>query len=148
MKKSTRKQILTIIIMLAFLGSSITYAFISAFPSANQVQANWAAQLVITIFNEQQIIPADIGFTNETKASLFTINSDGIIYKTGTENATLGSFFKTWGQNFNSTCVLDYCNNQNNTMMMFLRSGNSWIANSEYGNYVIKNGDVIWIDYR
>jgi len=147
-KNSTKKQIITIFILVAFLGSSLTYALISAFPSENQVQTNWAAQLVITIFGEQYTIPADIGVTNETREKLFTVNSNGIIYKTGTEDATLGEFFKIWGQDFNSTCIIDYCNNQNNTMMMVLRSGNDWVANSEYDNYVIKNGDVIWIDYR
>jgi len=147
-RNSTKKQIFTIIILIALLGSSIAYALISAFPSGNQVQTNWAAQLVITIFGEQYTIPADIGFTNETRAKLFTINSDGVIYKTGTEDVTLEDFFKIWDQNFNSTCIIDYCNNANNTMIMFLRSGNNWVANTEYQNYVIKNGDVIWIDYR
>jgi hypothetical protein len=33
-------------------------------------------------------------------------------------------------------------------MKMYLHSGNNWVANSEYENYVIKNGDIIWIDYR
>lgn len=148
MKNSTKKQILTILILIAFLGSSITYALISAVPSNNQVQTNWAAKLVITIFGEQQEIPADIGVTNETRAKLFTINSDDMIYKTGEEDATLGDFFKEWGQNFNSTCVLDYCNSGNSSMMMFLRSGNDWVANTEYEKYVIRNGDIIWIDYR
>lgn len=148
MKKSTKKQILTLIILFVFSGSVVTYALISAVPSENQVQTNWAARLIITIFNEQYTIPANIGVTNETRTKLFTINSDGIIYKTGTEDATLGDFFKEWDQNFNSTCIIDYCNNQNNTMMMFLRSGDSWVANTEYENYVIKNQDIIWIDYR
>jgi hypothetical protein len=147
-KKSTKKQVLTLLLIVAFLGSSIAFALISAFPSQNQPQTNWSAQLVITIFGNQYTIPADIGVTNETRTNLFTINSDGIIYKTGTEDSTLGDFFKTWGKNFNSTCILDYCNNQNNSMKMYLHSGNNWVANSEYENYVIKNGDIIWIDYR
>jgi hypothetical protein len=148
MNKNTKKKIITILILLAFLGSSMAYALISAFPSENQVQTNWAAKLIITIFGEQYNIPADIGVTNETREKLFTINSDGVIYKTGTEDVALKEFFDIWGENFNSTCIIDYCNNQNNTMMMFLRSGNNWVANSEYENYVIKNGDIIWIDYR
>ncbi|OGI12266.1 hypothetical protein A3K64_02985 [Candidatus Micrarchaeota archaeon RBG_16_36_9] len=147
MNKTRKKQIITVFILVAFLGSSITYALISAFPSED-TQVNWAAKLVITIFNDQYTIPADIGVTNETRAKLFTINSDGIIYKTESEDATLGDFFSIWNNNFNSTCILNYCNDQNNTMMMFLSSGDNWVANTEYDKYVIKNGDIIWIDYR
>jgi len=148
MRSSTKKRIITIIILVAMLGSSITYAIISAVPSQNEVQANWGARLIIVIFGEQSTIPADIGVTNETRTKLFTLNSDGIMYKTGTEDATLGDFFKIWGENFNSTCILDYCNNGNSSMVMYVFQNGKWIQNSEYENYVIKNGDGIMVDYR
>lgn len=148
MRDSTKKQIITIIILVAMLGSSITYAIISAVPSQNETQLNWGARLIIVIFGGQYTIPADIGVTNETRTKLFTLNSDGMIYKTGTEDATLGDFFKIWGENFNSTCILDYCNNENSSMMMYVFQNGNWIQNSEYENYVIKNGDSIMVDYR
>jgi hypothetical protein len=144
MKKSTKKQIFTIIILIAFLGSSLAFAINYAIPSGNQVQANWRAGLSIVIFNDLYPIPADIGVKNETYDKLFTLNSDGIIYKTGEESATLGEFFKIWGENFNSTCILDYCNNENNSMRMYVNN----IENFDYELYSIKNNDFILIDYR
>ncbi len=144
MKKSTKKRIFTIITLFAFLGSSVTYAIMSAIPSQNQIQANWRAKLAIVIYGELYPIPADVGVTNETRSKLFTINSDGIIYKTGEESATLGEFFEIWGENFNSTCILDYCNNENHSMRMYVNN----VENFQYENYVIKNGDFILIDYR
>jgi hypothetical protein len=144
MRSSTKKQVITIIILVAMLGSSVTYAIISAFPSSNQVQSNWKALIAIVIFNEQYLIPADIGVTNQTTAKVFTINSDGIIYKTGTEDVTLKDFFDEWGQKFNSTCIIDYCNNANNSMRMYVNNKESM----DYELYIIKDGDFILIDYR
>jgi hypothetical protein len=144
MKNSTKKQIMTIIILIALLVSSLAYAIISAVPSSNQVQHNWGAQIAIVIFNEQYLIPADIGVTNQTTAKVFTTNSDGIIYKTGTEDVTLKDFFDEWGQKFNSTCIIDYCNTNTSSMRMYVNNKESM----DYELYTIKNGDFILIDYR
>lgn len=145
MKKSTKNKVFTIIILLALLGSSLAYAIVSSFPTQNQVQTNWRALLVIRTFGDVYPIPANIGIIdNQTRAKFFTINSDGIIYKTGEEDATLGEFFKIWGENFNRTCILNYCNNGNSSMKMYV----NYVENNEYGNYVIKNNNLIIIDYR
>jgi hypothetical protein len=144
MKNSTKKQIITIIILIAMLGSSIAYAIMSAVPSSNQVQSNWKALIAIVIFNEQYLIPADIGVTNQTTTKVFTTNSDGIIYKTGTEDVTLKDFFDEWGQKFNSTCIIDYCNTNTSSMRMYVNNK----ENKDYELYIIKNGDFILIDYR
>lgn len=144
MRKETKKQLLTILILVAFLGSSITYAIIAAVPSSNQIQSSWRAQIAITIFEEQYPIPADIGVTNQTTAKVFTTNSDGIIYKTGTDDVTLKDFFDEWGQRFNNTCILDYCNTNTSSMRMYVNNKES----TDYELYVVKNGDFIWIDYR
>lgn len=144
MKTSTKKQIITIIILVAMLGSSVTYAIIAAVPSSNQVQPNWGAQIAIAIFNEQYSIPADIGISNQTTAKVFTTNSDGIIYKIGTEDVNLKDFFDEWGEEFNSTCIMDYCNNANSSMRMYVNN----IESTDYELYIIKNGDFILIDYR
>jgi hypothetical protein len=147
MKKETKKQIATIFILIIFLGSSLAFALISAFPSENQVNT-WRAKLVIIIFGEQQQIPVDIGLTNQTKAKLYTLNSDGIIYKDVSEDANLGDFFQIWGKTFNSTCIFDYCNNANNSMRMYIYTGDKQVENYDYEYYVIQNNDIIVIDYR
>ena len=139
---------MTIIILFAFVGSSVAFALISAFPSENQVQADWGASIVIRIFNERYTVPAEIGVTNQSRAKLFTISPDGKIYKTGTEDANLGDFFKIWNETFNGTCILDYCNNENNSLMMYAWKDGKWTLNYEYENYVLKNGDTVLIDYK
>lgn len=147
MKKSTKQQIATVIILFIFLGSSLTYAIISAFPSQQQNNANWKAKLIIVIFGEQYPIPADIG-VNETKAKLYTLSSDDVIYKEGSEDATLGDFFQIWDKKFDSNCIFDYCNNANNSMKMYVYSGDKPVENFDYEYYVIQNNDIILIDYR
>ena len=126
-----------------FLGSSITYAIISALPQQNTV-SGWMAQLVIVIYGEQYPIPADIGYTNESQAKVYTTSTDGILYKSVNGDVTLKDFFDTWGKNFNSTCILDYCDTNTSSMVMFVNGK----LNSDYEYYIIQNRDVIVIDYR
>ncbi|NIO45098.1 MAG: hypothetical protein GTN36_06140 [Candidatus Aenigmarchaeota archaeon] len=144
MKKSTKKKIFAIFIVLAFLGSGLISAFLYTTPSQNQVQVDWGARLAITTFGDLYPIPAGVGVTNETTDKLFTLNSDGIIYKTGEESATLVEFFEIWGENFNSTCILEYCNTENHSMRMYVNN----VENFDYELYTIKNNDFILIDYR
>jgi len=143
MKRETKTRIITIFILLMFLGSSMTYAIISAFPSENTV-SGWRAQLVIVIFGEQYPIPTDIGYTNESQAKVYTTSTDGILYKSVKEDVTLKDFFGVWGKNFNSTCILDYCNTNTSSMVMFVNGK----GNSDYEYYIIQNNDIIVIDYR
>jgi hypothetical protein len=133
-----------------FLGSSLTFAIISAFPSG-QNTANWAAEIIIVINGNQYPIPSDIGIAgNETKGKIFTGNINGTIYKTVSDNVKLKDFFDTWGKTFNSTCVLDYCNTNTSSMKMYVwdYSNSKWVENYDYELYTINNNDVIMIDYR
>ena len=147
MKKSTKKQLISWIIILTFAGSIITTA-IAMFPSnssQNTVQSNWRAAINIVIDNQLYTIPAGVGVSqNQTTAKLFTINNDGIIYKTGEDDATLGDFFSIMGANFNETCILDFCNTNTSSMRMYVNN----VENFDYELYTIQNGDSILIDYR
>ena len=149
MKKETKRRIITIFILLMFLGSSLTYAIISAFPSGQANNSSWVARIVIVINGESYPIPADIGFiNNETKAKVYTVDTEGTIMKSVSEDVTLKDFFIVWNQTFNSTCILDYCNTNSSSMKMYVYQGNNKVENSEYELYTIKNNDVIIIDYR
>lgn len=150
MKRSTKKQIITIFILLVFLGSSVTYAIISAVPSGTAV-SNWRAQLAIVISEDIYPIPTDIGVSgNKTTGKVYTLSTDGILYKSVEGDVTLKDFFEAWNETFNSTCILTYCNTESNTtnvtstMAMFVNGK----INLEYENYVIQNNDQIVIDYR
>jgi hypothetical protein len=130
-----------------FLGSSLTYAIMFAFPSESNT-AGWRARIIIVINGEQHPISADVGVTNETKAKVYTGNTDGVISKSVSEDVTLKDFFDVWNKTFNSNCILDYCNTNTSSMKMYLWENNNWVENSDYELYTIKNNDVIMIDYR
>lgn len=152
MRKSTKKKMMGIFISFAFLASIITGAISFVLPSDNQ-QEVWAARLEIVVFNELQEIPAEVGVLNETRDKLFTLNYDNIIYKVSDEEAVLGEFFEIWGETFNSTCILDYCNSENHTMKMYVCSNcletyTSFTENKDYEFYRINNMDIVRIDYR
>lgn len=143
MKRETKNRIVTIFILLMFLGSSITYAIISAFPTES-TGSQWKAQLYIVIFGDQYTIPANIGYTNESVAKVYTMSAEGILYRNDSEDVTLKDFFNTWGKTFNSTCILDYCNTNTSSMAMFVNGK----ANFDFEYYKIQNNDTIIIDYR
>ena len=143
MKRATKNRIITIFILLMFLGSSITYAIISAFPGESTTSV-WRAQLVILVFGDQYPIPTDIGNTNESKSKVYTTSTDGILYKSVNDDVTLKDFFDAWGKTFNSTCILDYCKTNTSSMAMFVNGK----ENLDYEYYIIKNYDIIIIDYR
>lgn len=147
MKRATKNRIITIFIILMFVGSSLTFAIISAVPSG-QSAGGWKAGIIIVINGEQYPIPSDIGISNnETTGKVYTGNTDGVVYKTVPGDVKLKDFFDTWGNAFNSTCILNYCNTNTSSMKMYVWSG-KWIENYDYNLYVIKSGDNILIDYR
>lgn len=151
MKRSTKNRIITIFIILIFLGSTAAFSILSTFQTGNQNSANWAAKIIIVINGDQYSIPSDIGIAgNETKGKVFTGNINGTIYKTVSENVRLKDFFDTWGKTFNSTCVLDYCNTNTSSMKMYVwdYSNSKWVENYDYELYTINNNNVIMIDYR
>lgn len=143
MKKSTQKKIISIFIIFAFLGSSLTYAIISAFPTESQSET-WVARVSVVIFGELRTIPAGLGIENNETGRIYTLNYDNIIYKSTQDEVRLGEVFDLWGENFNSTCIMDYCNSGNNSMVMYVNG----VRNTDYELYLIQNQDNIIIDYR
>lgn len=138
MKKTRKKQIVTIALLVIFLGS--TFAMFQP----EEKKETWKVKLEIAIFGELHQIPSNVGVNGETKSKLYTFESDNVIYKTGEEDARLKEFFDIWGENFNSTCIFDYCNNENHSMKMYVNG----VENTDYELYVMKNNDIITIDYR
>jgi len=144
MKKSTKNQIITVFVLIIFLGSSLTFAIISAFPN-EQNSVNWAARIIIYINGEVYQIPSDTGIVNnETKAKVYTGNTQGIIFKTVSDDVTLKDFFDVWSKTFNSTCILEYCNTNTSSVMLYVNR----VENPDFELYKIKNNDIIEIDYR
>ncbi|MFH1229746.1 MAG: hypothetical protein V1678_04970 [Candidatus Aenigmatarchaeota archaeon] len=144
MKRTTKNRIASLFIGITFLISGFAYAIISAVPSGTG-STGWAAILVILVDGEQYPIPAETGYVNnETFSKLYTISTDGVLYKGVEGDVMLGEFFKAWNKTFNSTCVLDYCNTNTSSMMMFVNGR----QNLDYEYYIVKSQDQIIIDYR
>ncbi len=142
MKKTTKKQLFSLFLIVAFLGSTLTFALLNAFQ--DQEKDVWVARISILIFGKLETIPAQVGISNNKTQKVFTVAADNLVYKTVNEEATLKDFFEIWGENFNSTCVLEYCNNANSSLRMYVNNA----ENFEYEFYTIKDKDNIIIDYR
>ena len=59
-------------------------------------------------------------------------------------DAPIGAFFVIWGEQFDDTHILNKVANDDNEVVMFVNGQ----QNSDYENYVMKDGDVIEIEYR
>ncbi len=56
---------------------------------------------------------------------------------------TLGYFFKIWGKQFNSTCILDKCNGPDGTVKMTVNG----MPNADFDRYFMRDGDQIVITF-
>ena len=114
---------------------------------------HWHAQLNIIIDGKPLTIPANIGIKDNEHAVIHTHEPDNILHIEQFPNDTtmkIGYFFDIWAYQinktvtFNSSCILDRCNDRDD-MVIFTVNGE---RNEEYENYVIKDEDVIRIDYK
>ena len=137
MRTKTKKKIMAAVISFAFLASILTTAISFMVPTQNSNDV-WRAMVSVVIFNELQTIPAGLGIENNVTGDIYTLNSDNIIYKNTDRDITLKDVFNLWGEQFNSTCIMNYCNNGNNSMVMFVNG----VANTDYELYKIKNMDT------
>lgn len=121
----------------------------------DQVVANnglhWHPKLTIIIKGQKQELPANIGLgavhqkihTHDTDAKdgVVHIEAQGVVTKDDTK---LGNFFRIWGKDFNSTTILDKKNGQDGTVKMLVNGK----ENTEFENYMMKEGDNIEIRYE
>ncbi len=114
---------------------------------------HWHAQLNIVIDGKTAVIPANIGIKNNEHAVIHTHEPDNILHIEQFPNdttMTVGYFFDIWSYHinksvvFNSTCILDRCNDRD-SIVLFTVNGE---MNEEYENYVVKDEDIIRIEYR
>ena len=143
MKKTTQKQIFSLFIIVAFVGSTITFAILNTVAPEDENEV-WVVRISIVIFEELERIPADVGIDGNNRDRLFTIDSDNLVYKSVPEEPMLKDFFEIWGENFNSSCILDNCNIGNHSLRMYVND----VENFDYELYTMKSRDNIIIDYR
>jgi len=141
--KKKNKQAFSLIILVIFVLSSLTFALLNVTPEQEEEQI-WVSRISIVISEELQIIPSGVGVNGDNRDILYTLEEDNIIYKNTDQPVKLKDFFNIWGESFNSTCILDNCNEGNKTMKMFVNN----IINTDYELYTINDKDDIVIDYR
>lgn len=109
---------------------------------------HWHPELAILIKGEKQEVPANLGIgavhkpihTHDTSGVLH-LEMQGLVKK---EDIKLGQFFKIWDKQFNSSCIFDFCNAEGGQVKMFVNGS----ENTEFENYLMKDGDKIEIRYE
>ena len=125
-----------------------------------QQPIHWHPKLKIIIKGEEQFIPSGIGInlgnnidnqiSGMRMSPTHTHESDGTIHLENNrpwqkpETLTLGYFFKVWGKNFNSSCIFEYCNGENEHLKMTVNGK----ENFEFDKYIMHDKDEIIIEYK
>ena len=121
---------------------------------------HWHPVLRIKINGNYAEIPAGIGINIGKVTDLdiagdmgmtptHTHSADGVVHLENRnpskkpETFTLGYFFYIWDKQFNENCIFDYCTDKG-TLKMLVNGKD----NNEFQNYVMKDGDLIEIEYE
>ena len=99
----------------------------------------------IFILGSEQKIPANAGISGSFMHVIHTHDDTGTIHVESPQAFAfkLRDVFIVWGKNFNQTCILQYCADENHTLTMTVNGEPS----NEYGDLVLKDGDQIKISY-
>ncbi|MBI4151958.1 hypothetical protein HY496_03220 [Candidatus Woesearchaeota archaeon] len=119
---------------------------------------HWHPKLTIKIDGEIIPIPPDIGsgtgriidthLSGMNMSPTHTHEDDGTIHLENLdpsqkpETLTLGYFFYVWDKPFSSMCIFEYCTTEG-----ILRMYVNGQRNEEYGQYIMRDGDDIVIEY-
>ena len=122
---------------------------------------HWHPELKIVINGEKITIPANIGIgmqyagyprfdpmmgmtdmhTHDDSGTLHWEVMKGPVTK---DDVRIGSFFAIWGKEFDSSCIFENCNGSAGSVKMFVNGE----PNTEFQNYLVKDGDKIEIRYE
>ena len=110
---------------------------------------HWHAELSINILGQPQEIPAGLGLAGLPHNPLHTHDRDSVIHlefegKVMADDIRLGRFFQIWGKQFNKDCIFDKCSGEEGTLKMLINGK----ENSEFDNYIMKDGDKIELRYE
>lgn len=104
--------------------------------------------LTITIKGENVPIPVGIGL-GAVEHSIHTHEADGIIHLEFSgvvkkEDTKLGRFFEIWGKDFSKDSIMGHKTGDGGTVKMKVNG----TENTEFENYLMKDGDKIEITYE
>ncbi len=127
------------------VGDSSTEGITAQVVSVPDGPIHWHAKLTIMIDGQRQDIPIGIGL-GSVHMPVHTHESDGTIHMENSypteENMKLGYFFELWDRTFTSTCIFDYCTDQG-----ILKMSVNGVENFDFGEYSMRDGDEILIEY-
>jgi len=103
-------------------------------------------QLEINISGQAQVVPGNVG---NPQIGVHTHATDGVLHyeKSGLvlrDDLRLSTFFDTWGERFNSDCILGACNGEDSIVRMTVNGQD----NLEFENYIVRDRDSIEIRYE
>lgn len=109
---------------------------------------HWHPALEVVIKGQKQTIPANLGAVG-IHEPIHTHDATGVLHyeidNPTPENMPLHYFFdKVWKKQFNSTCIMNYCNNGSETVKMFVNGR----ENFDFENYIPKDKDEIRIEFN
>ncbi len=109
---------------------------------------HWHPTLKIIIKGKEQEIPKDIGI-GAVHQPIHTHDSSGVIHMEmqgliTKQDTRLGNFFKIWGKEFSSTQIFDKVNGPEGKVKMLVNGK----ENTDFANYLMKDGDKIEIRYE
>lgn len=155
-RKKTTKRISKIILAVLIAGGGIGAFgwYIAKQPSIPESDIisrrgiHWHPELSIYTKGQKQEIPANLGIganhqpihTHDTTGVLH-VEIQGLVIKGDTK---LGRFFKIWGKEFNSNCILNFCNGPDGNVKMLVNSN----ENFDFENYPMQDKDKIEIRYE
>ncbi len=112
---------------------------------------HWHPKLSIYINGEKQPFTNGIGLNGAVHNPIHThddadkdivhMEFQGVVSK---EDTKLSNFFKIWGKDFSSTQIFDKKNGEEGTVKMMVNGK----ENTEFQNYMMKDGDNIEIRYE
>lgn len=126
----------------------------SSVPEGELIARNglhWHPKVTVTIKGQNQEIPANLGMgavhgkihthDQDNKEGVVHMEMQGIVTK---DDTRLGRFFQVWGKELTSTKLFDKTNGSEGTIKMTVNGE----ENTEFENYLMKDGDKIEITYE
>jgi len=103
------------------------------------------AILNIEIDGKQISLPPNIGVSTGILRPLHTHDEPGKVHIEGpcARDWKLGEFFDVWGREFSSSCIFENCTDKGELKMTV-----NGKESNEFDNYVMRDDDVILIDYK
>lgn len=112
---------------------------------------HWHPKVTVTIKGEKQEVPANLGLgavhgkihthDQDNKEGVIHMEMQGIVTK---DDTRLARFFQVWGKEFSAKKLFDKTSSSDGTVKMLVNGK----ENTEFENYLMKDGDRIEVKYE